>query len=127
MLQEIGTWKMPRVREGDTRSDWIECCEYLRALPNLHSLRMDLTIWYGWYDWEERHGPFEVDDDFIFGVLKPLKDIKVHFFEVELNITARPRDGEMDEVFCALGDVNFTWYKKMREVRYSVLRKIKGC
>jgi hypothetical protein len=69
-----------------------------------------------------KHGPCDVEDDFIVGVLEPLRDIKVAIFEVELNIPARPGDGDMMEVFSALGEVDFTCYKKQRDVKYLVLR-----
>jgi hypothetical protein len=122
MFQEIGGWRRPELREGESKENWIECCKHLRELPNLQSLRIELTIWLGVYKWEMKHGPCDVEDDFIVGVLEPLRDIKVAIFEVELNIPARPGDGDMMEVFSALGEVDFTCYKKQRDVKYLVLR-----
>lgn len=79
--------------------------DYLHDLPNLSSLRLDMifSAWSGLPSTPRRV------DNLIIQALTPLKDVKATDFEVEVNVTPS------QEVWTALGDVNFVVVVKERD------------
>jgi hypothetical protein len=59
---------------------WTECCQYLRYLPNLQSLRLGISI--------QRYKDLVFSptmDEIVVATINPLKGVKAKIFEVEID------------------------------------------
>jgi hypothetical protein len=79
-------------------NDWKECCQLLKGSPNLRDIRLDIIVRTSSYDMGR---PQRSQDNRIFDVLLPLKDVKAEIFEIEID------DAIPETVMALLGPVNF--------------------
>ncbi|KAF2182960.1 hypothetical protein K469DRAFT_635881 [Zopfia rhizophila CBS 207.26] len=96
----------------DTLPNWNKICEQLKELPSLQSLRFDIMA-----RGREINYPFDkYKTDLLMSILRPLKDIHAHIFEVELNVEIP------NEVWKLVRPVNFTTVLKERPFNEEVFR-----
>jgi hypothetical protein len=91
-------------------SQWTNACETLVEMRGLRSLQIEMTV----RDLM-RKGPAFVDDESLELILKPLNQIIVPVFEVEMNMSIP------DVVLARLGQLTFTFVEKHREVNRIIL------
>jgi hypothetical protein len=92
-------------------NDWKECCQLLKRSPNLRDIRLDIIVRTSSYDMGR---PQRSQDNRVFDVLLPLKDVKAEIFEIEID------DAVPETVMALLGPVNFKMSVRQRPYNHFV-------
>jgi hypothetical protein len=73
--------RRPRMAPPEIMGDWKKCCQLLKDSPNLRDIRLDIIVRTS----SHCMGVVRLQENRIYEVLAPLKDVTAKVFEIEID------------------------------------------